>query len=65
MDAQKFKTLDNVNVEKLSFLKNIMDHLLIVVVIGAYSIPIAKEFENQNTYAFDASQKLFITSNKI
>ena len=28
---------------------------------GAYSIPIAKEFEDQNIYAFDASKKAIHT----
>ena len=56
---KNLKPWDNVNVEKIIFFLKKYNGSFVDCGcnFGAYSIPIAKEFENQNTYAFDASQK--------
>ena len=56
---KNLKPWDSVNVEKIIFFLKKYNGSFVDCGcnFGAYSIPIAKEFENQNTYAFDASQK--------
>ena len=56
---KNLKPWDNVNVEKIIyFIKKYNGSFIDCGCnFGAYSIPIAKEFEDQNIYAFDASKK--------
>ena len=56
---KNLKPWDSVNVEKIIFFLKKYNGSFVDCGcnFGAYSIPIAKEFENQNIYAFDASQK--------